>query len=362
MGSSKRLVARMDESSSETSPQPTKRQKIVSERKATAEQNRNDDSHEAQKFLENRAKCATKHQEIRDTIALRDDELVNPASDLIEHVLTDTNDILREAGVTADVRLLGDNTRIVRILTEKVSKQASNIGEASQRINSTVLSNNLKNWFPDSNVPSAVNFAQIGLEVKVFFRSIPSFDCMLGPLDLKLAPKKEKVKRERTVAKNVVAEKPKEINAAAAGKGEAEEVDQFMLHKELQQEMFKGLESKPTNFFEAVVDPKSFTQTVENIFAMTFLVKDKLVALQANGDMPVARAIRGELNPLFQTKDGQSAVVPPDTQFVAVFSYEDYERMMTEYTTQKTMMKHRVEAIYDDAKLAKLSKANGTKN
>ena len=42
---------------------------------------------------------------------------------------------------------------------------------------------------------------------------------------------------------------------------------------------FKRSQHRPINFYEFVCDPSSFTNTVENIFHVSFLVKNRKVAM-----------------------------------------------------------------------------------
>jgi len=55
------------------------------------------------------------------------------------------------------------------------------------------------------------------------------------------------------------------------------------LHDDLCRE-FKKNHQKPINFYEFVCDPTSFTNTVENIFHVSFLVKDRKVAMVDSED------------------------------------------------------------------------------
>ena len=47
---------------------------------------------------------------------------------------------------------------------------------------------------------------------------------------------------------------------------------------------FKRSQHRPINFYEFVCDPSSFTNTVENIFHVSFLVKDRKVAMVDSED------------------------------------------------------------------------------
>ena len=49
-------------------------------------------------------------------------------------------------------------------------------------------------------------------------------------------------------------------------------------------------DDKPNDFFNFIVDPNSFTHSVENIFHFAFLIKDGLASLQVKDGVPVVEA------------------------------------------------------------------------
>jgi hypothetical protein len=205
------------------------------------------------------------------------------------------------------------------------------------------------------NDKNEVDFAKLGNEVKVFFRAIPSCDFMLGGLDVKPPEKKEKAKRESRSTKltDHPVEKPQELTAAtgtaSGAKGEnGNGQDMFTLHKDLQNEMSKAVKRKGrVGMFETVVDPDSFTQTVENIFALTFLVKDGLMMVEVDEDEKVPQVVPVNPNNELQHKTANQS----ESQFIATFSLGDWERIREEFSIQQGLMNHRELPIYDDARM-----------
>lgn len=86
---------------------------------------------------------------------------------------------------------------------------------------------------------------------------------MLGPLSAQ--PKVRKVAERRQKTKLGAVEKPKEVKDL--GTEEKQETDKLM------EEMYRVMEQHQTVFWlELVMNVHSFSQTVENIFTLSFLV------------------------------------------------------------------------------------------
>ena len=122
--------------------------------------------------------------------------------------------------------------------------------------------------------------------------------------------------------------------------------DLFQLHKTLQYELNDALVSstaakRQVNLFEAVVDPSSFTQTVENMFALTFLVKDNQAWVKIKDDIPVVEAKT-------QVSSQESR---EDRQCIVSLNQADFEELSKRFSLNNTsvLLKHRTGDIYDDA-------------
>uniref|UniRef100_A0A8C3JX97 Non-structural maintenance of chromosomes element 4 n=1 Tax=Calidris pygmaea TaxID=425635 RepID=A0A8C3JX97_9CHAR len=125
---------------------------------------------------------------------------------------------------------------------------------------------------------------KLGEETEKYFRRAPSFHYMLG--SFKSDPP---VPRQRI-------ERPKK---AAAGEGKRampaqlkkmEESHQEATEKEVErilgllQTHFKNDPDTPISFFDLVIDPNSFARTVENIFHVSFIIRDGFARLKLDDD------------------------------------------------------------------------------
>ncbi|XP_047001908.1 EP300-interacting inhibitor of differentiation 3 [Schistocerca americana] len=112
---------------------------------------------------------------------------------------------------------------------------------------------------------------------KCFSMTVPTFPFLYGTLNEEETQKVVRRQRPKP-AENVESEKKRPENVTTLEKEETEiqKVLQRMI-KVLHAE--SGKSKKPVSYFHFVVDPKSFSRTVENMFHVSFLVRDGVVLL-----------------------------------------------------------------------------------
>jgi len=126
------------------------------------------------------------------------------------------------------------------------------------------------------------DWRKLGVESGICFNALPDRVAFLaGSLDVELAVKKKKTPKKRVKHVEEEAEEvnPERVNnnetrSDAADKLSAMEKNMRQLKKKLNKEHAKAVKEEGEDGIDGVkflVNPKSFTQTVENIFNFTFL-------------------------------------------------------------------------------------------
>lgn len=115
-------------------------------------------------------------------------------------------------------------------------------------------------------------------------------------------PKPAVKQPKKQLDKNVgLKRKPERVEAAATDESHIEEVVRVL---GVLKKAFKDNERRPINFFKFVVNPKSYTYTIENMFAVSFLVRDQHVKIiEDRHGIPVIYPVRMTDNP----SDGSDA-------------------------------------------------------
>jgi len=168
-----------------------------------------------------------------------------------------------------DARVLKQLSRLCRTQAEQMS---ANITQFNQQEFAEKLMANM-----GGGDISRRKWVLLGTQVKTMFKRSPCLTYLYGALDTTPLPPKERKEREvratqATRVQDLVATKDTIMQEAEASDNQTEQ---------LVQHVFKCLVSawkqggkEPVNFFRFVIDPESFGATIENLFHVSFLVKE----------------------------------------------------------------------------------------
>uniref|UniRef100_A0A0W0FDT7 Non-structural maintenance of chromosomes element 4 n=1 Tax=Moniliophthora roreri TaxID=221103 RepID=A0A0W0FDT7_MONRR len=109
---------------------------------------------------------------------------------------------------------------------------------------------------------SSLDWAMMGRNALARSRRVPMVSLMLGSLSIE-QKKRATVKRAKLEKNDVDAKKPQEIKEEIANKLE---------------------ESGKINLFRFFINPKEFAQSVENLFYLSFLIRDGKVAVSLDDE------------------------------------------------------------------------------
>eukprot|EP00249_Psilotum_nudum_P019282 c27179_g1_i1 orf=522-1688(+) len=178
---------------------------------------------------------------------------------------------------------------------------------------------------------SNINWKALGSHACAVFSDAPGMGTMLGPMESQ--PKTRKVSAQRRVPdRQVESTRPQEIEDSSEV-NEKSETDKNM---EAMFRILKRLKSVPLE--SLVLNRHSFSQTVENIFALSFLVKDGRAEISiVNGGHMVAP--KNFPTPQ-QREKGEGSM----EQFVFRFDYKDWKIMCDTLEQGKEVMAHRTQS------------------
>ncbi|KAN0090822.1 Nse4 C-terminal domain containing protein [Tylopilus felleus] len=123
----------------------------------------------------------------------------------------------------------------------------------------------------------ALDWDKIGRKALAKSRRVPVTGFMLGPLSIE-QKKRAPVKRQKQEKVHEEERKPQEIKEEDIKRSENETTKNVLIIKNI-------LETTgPINFFKFIVNPNDFAQSVENLFYLSFVIRDGECAFEINED------------------------------------------------------------------------------
>ncbi|EPQ57351.1 hypothetical protein GLOTRDRAFT_38990 [Gloeophyllum trabeum ATCC 11539] len=125
-----------------------------------------------------------------------------------------------------------------------------------------------------------LDWDKIGRKALAKSRRVPAMDFMLGPLAIEV--KKRNVAKRAKLEKNKDEERrPQEIHEEDITRSENETTKNVLILEKL-----LSAQDEPINLFRFVINPGDYGQSVENLFYLSFLIRDGKCALDTESGEP----------------------------------------------------------------------------
>ncbi|KAF7729267.1 nuclear protein [Apophysomyces ossiformis] len=125
-----------------------------------------------------------------------------------------------------------------------------------------------------------LDWKKIGLKAVAFGKAAHSIDFMLGPLSVE--------KKQRKVTKQVRLVKNKEDLVQPTKLQESDLQQQENETSNNVNQIYRILDERgPVNYFEFITNPESFSQTAENMFYVSFLIRNAVAEIDDSSGQPI---------------------------------------------------------------------------
>ncbi|XP_043845943.1 non-structural maintenance of chromosomes element 4 homolog A [Dromiciops gliroides] len=177
------------------------------------------------------------------------------------------------------------------------------------------------------------SWLRVGITSVKHFKNAPTFHFLFG--SFKTDPPMPKQRNERQRRKD----KQEEERAMPAELKKMEESQQEATEKEVErilgllQTYFREEPETPISFFDFVIDPDSFARTVENIFHVSFIVRDGFARIRLDQDkLPI-------IEPITQgNEESEQQSTQIRHQDIISLSYQDWKDIVRTFEISQPMI------------------------
>ncbi|KAL3865182.1 hypothetical protein ACJMK2_006799 [Sinanodonta woodiana] len=254
---------------------------------------------------EERRRIREYYRNLIENIQNNQEDLINPESDALNERLQEAEELFKPVKTTREAVL---DSQAMNLIANLGRKKAQALHTEFVKFQPVEFAEKLITSLGDPITSSqgtrisSAGWQKLGVSVQPFFSRSPAFHFMCGSFERGARPQKEprQIKRkekDNTVGKETVPRQLQSFGEEEKNEATTEEVDR--VHRILL-EQYAEYEERPLCYFEFVINPHSFGQTIENIFHVSFLVRDGHVSIYLDDDgLPV-------IEPVMEQEEGRS--------------------------------------------------------
>ncbi|XP_016367131.1 non-structural maintenance of chromosomes element 4 homolog A-like [Sinocyclocheilus rhinocerous] len=256
-----------------------------------------------------RREIRSKYRDLINQVQQNREDMLNPANNKLTDVLEEANKLFANVRQAREAAL---DAQLLVLATDLGKEKASQLHAEGSAFDPSAFAEHLLSFMglnrledesgQDGNLEGYLPqgaWQRLAKRSEYCFKTAPSFHYMLGSFLAEPPPPRQRVERQRKApskeAKRIMPTQLKKM----------EESHQEATEKEVErilgclQSYFADDSEEPISYYEFVIDPNSFSRTVENIFHTSFLIRDGLVRMYLDTDgLPcIAPVEEGEIGP-----------------------------------------------------------------
>uniref|UniRef100_A0A672R7F7 Non-structural maintenance of chromosomes element 4 n=1 Tax=Sinocyclocheilus grahami TaxID=75366 RepID=A0A672R7F7_SINGR len=230
-----------------------------------------------------RREIRSKYRDLINQVQQNREDMLNPANNKLTDVLEEANKLFANVRQAREAAL---DAQLLVLATDLGKEKASQLHAEGSAFDPSAFAEHLLSFMglnrledesgQDGNLEGYLPqgaWQRLAKRSEYCFKTAPSFHYMLGSFLAEPPPPRQRVERQRKApskeAKQVMPTQLKKM----------EESHQEATEKEVErilgclQSYFADDSEEPISYYEFVIDPNSFSRTVENIFHMSFLIR-----------------------------------------------------------------------------------------
>jgi len=227
--------------------------------------------------------------------------------------------------------------KMVRICKDKTNKMSANAIQFHSHEYADRLVRKMKGVQDGGRVKvSRKRLTLLGKEVKSLFNRSPVLVYLNGALGFNPPEVKERKRREPSKLKPTKMSdlKSTQANVVEQTENSGNQTEQLVVHTlRALVVIYKNSQKKSLNYFRFVLDPVSFGKTVENMFHVSFLVKEGKARIFLENGIPLIKPVKPKKSgSLASADDGNS------NQVVMKVSMYEWERLVDALSLTESMI------------------------
>ncbi|XP_053731343.1 non-structural maintenance of chromosomes element 4 homolog A [Synchiropus splendidus] len=239
-----------------------------------------------------------KYRELLNSIQQDRDEILNETNNKLTEVLQEANELFKSVRQTREAAM---DTQLLVVASELGKEKAMHLLADGSTFDTVTFTQHLLTFMglnrlenieeddasgedtADGYLPSDA-WTRVTRRAERCFSRTPTFHYMMGSFHADPPPAKQRIERQRKApSKETKRIMPTQLKKMGESHQEATEKEVERILGYLKS-YFQGNPTTPIPYYEFVINPTSFSLTVENIFHTSFLIRDGLARLYLDGD------------------------------------------------------------------------------
>ncbi|XP_029962706.1 non-structural maintenance of chromosomes element 4 homolog A [Salarias fasciatus] len=257
-----------------------------------------------------RREIRSKYRDLISSVQQNREDMLNPTNNKLTEVLEEANKLFKDVRQAREAAL---DAQLLVVASDLGKEKASQMFSEGASFDPSAFAEHVLSFMglnrleveeeEQQNGETAEGYLppdawhRLASRAQLCFRTAPSFHYMMGSFYAEPPPPKQRTERQRKApTKEAQRIMPTQLKKMEESHQEATEKEVERILGYLKS-YYQDDPTSDISYYEFVIDPKSFSRTVENIFHTSFLIRDGLARLYLDADkLPCIVPLEGEEN------------------------------------------------------------------
>lgn len=287
-----------------------------------------------------RREIRSKYRDLINSVQQNREDMLSPSNNKLTEVLEEANKLFKDVRQAREAAL---DAQLLVVATDLGKEKATQLFAEGSAFDSTAFAelllsfmglNRLENGEDDEQneegyLPDDA-WERVARRADCCFRTAPTFHYMMGSFHAEPPPPKQRIERQKKAtnkeAKRIM---PTQLKKMEESQQEATEKEVERIFGYLKT-YYQDDPTTPISYYEFVIDPNSFSRTVENMFHFSFLIRDGLARMYLDDDKLPCIA------PVEEQREGGEST--SRTQCVTSISIKTWKELIEAFDIRDTMI------------------------